>query len=243
MASAKVLLHVPAAVFAILGLIITFVALATPSWQVVYARELQQWLQSGLWMSCRTRPSGMYMCSYAFSQNEYGGHTPIDVLNQDAGDLSFYSWQRTLLHVFLVGQLFSILCLLAFCLSQSWQFERVACAVSTAFIALAALLCGSGVVTFAIYSQMVKYRFYQVSVSGIYEKHLGYSFYVATIGFLFYLVSFCLSLFYTIYVIRKPQLNYGNVGQGREQPHPVYGMPQFSQQDFYAMKKLPPTPY
>jgi hypothetical protein len=40
-------------VLAILGFIAGFVALATPAWQVVYAREIQQWIQSGLWLNCQ----------------------------------------------------------------------------------------------------------------------------------------------------------------------------------------------
>ncbi|KAK6045824.1 Clc-like protein [Cooperia oncophora] len=116
MPSTKTLLQIPAVAFALLGLIAIFVALATPAWQVVYARELQQWLQSGLWMSCRTRPSGMYMCSYAFSQRNHEMPSQMDVLNQDAGDLYFSTWQQTLLHIFLAGQLCAILCLIAFLL-------------------------------------------------------------------------------------------------------------------------------
>lgn len=41
------LFQVVALVFAILAFIISFVALLTPSWQVVYAREIMQWIQAG----------------------------------------------------------------------------------------------------------------------------------------------------------------------------------------------------
>ncbi|RCN42311.1 hypothetical protein ANCCAN_11714 [Ancylostoma caninum] len=51
----RLILQIIALVCMILGLILIFTALATPSWQVAYVRELQQWLQSGLWMSCKTR--------------------------------------------------------------------------------------------------------------------------------------------------------------------------------------------
>ncbi|KAK6033747.1 Clc-like protein, partial [Ostertagia ostertagi] len=158
----------------------------------------------------------MYMCSYAFSDRATEKHPQIDVLNQDAGNLYFYSWQRTLLHIFLVGQLCCLLFLTLYCFSRSSLVQRVACILSTAFIALAAVLCGAGAVAFAVYSQMVEYRFYQVSVSGIYEKHHGYSFYIAVTGVVFYLISLCFSVFYTIYVIRESGLSYGNVDQGRE---------------------------
>lgn len=47
--------QVAALSFAILGFIVSFVALLTPSWQIVYAREIQQWIQSGLWLNCQTR--------------------------------------------------------------------------------------------------------------------------------------------------------------------------------------------
>uniref|UniRef100_A0A7I4YDW1 Claudin n=1 Tax=Haemonchus contortus TaxID=6289 RepID=A0A7I4YDW1_HAECO len=245
MESAKAFLQLPAAIFALLGLITIFVALATPAWQVVYARELQQWLQSGLWMSCQTRPSGMYMCSYETSQGIYGSRSQMDVLSHDAGDLHFHAWQRTLLHVFLVGQLCCIICLVIHCFSRCSLTERATGVLITVFIALAALLCVGAAVTFAIYSTMVDYRFLQVSVSGIYEKHRGYSFYIAVLGIVFYLFSLCLSLAYTINTIRKPQLNYGSVERMREQqPRLVFGsqQPQYSQEDFFAMKPLPNIP-
>lgn len=40
---------------AIIGFFTSFVALSTPAWQVVYAREIQQWVQSGLYLNCQTR--------------------------------------------------------------------------------------------------------------------------------------------------------------------------------------------
>ncbi|KAE9419599.1 hypothetical protein Angca_009753 [Angiostrongylus cantonensis] len=81
MASPKIFLLAPTVMCIILGLILLFIALATPAWQVVYARELQQWLQSGLWMSCQTRPSGMHMCSYAFAESDLNMHANVDILN------------------------------------------------------------------------------------------------------------------------------------------------------------------
>ncbi|VDO32264.1 unnamed protein product [Haemonchus placei] len=180
MESAKAFLQLPAAIFALLGLITIFI--------VVYARELQQWLQSGLWMSCQTRPSGMYMCSYETSQGIYGSRSQMDVLSHDAGDLHFHGEQ---------------------------DFRSFV--EHTKLFKIITLLCVGAAVTFAIYSTMVDYRFLQVSVSGIYEKHRGYSFYIAVLGIVFYLLSLCLSLAYTINTIRKPRLNYGSVERMREQ--------------------------
>ncbi|VDM58456.1 unnamed protein product [Angiostrongylus costaricensis] len=161
----------------ILGLILLFIALATPAWQVnfsafhgaffaftvfcawtqyfsfrlqvVYARELQQWLQSGLWMSCQT--STFYsLCLYH-----------VDMYN------------------------------------------------------ITALICCGSNVAFIIFSYMVEYRFLQVSVSGIYEKHRGYSFYVALCGSLLYVVAFFFSLTYIIHILRKDRYLGGNVDLGR----------------------------
>lgn len=41
--------------FSVLGFFVTWAALLTPAWQVVYAREIQQWIQNGLWLNCQTR--------------------------------------------------------------------------------------------------------------------------------------------------------------------------------------------
>lgn len=51
--------QIAALVFTIIGFIASWIALLTPAWQVVYAREIQQWIESGLWLNCQTRPSSM----------------------------------------------------------------------------------------------------------------------------------------------------------------------------------------
>uniref|UniRef100_A0A0K0DRF4 Clc-like protein 2 n=1 Tax=Angiostrongylus cantonensis TaxID=6313 RepID=A0A0K0DRF4_ANGCA len=213
MASPKIFLLAPTVMCIILGLILLFIALATPAWQVVYARELQQWLQSGLWMSCQTRPSGMHMCSYAFAESDLNMHANVDILN--IRPPTFYSWQRNLLHVFFVGQLCAVLCLISLCFSQTPSVEKAASVITTVFAAFAALICCGSNVAFIIFSYMVEYRFLQVSVSGIYEKHRGYSFYVAVCGSLLYVVAFFFSLTYTIHVLRKDRYLGGNVDLGR----------------------------
>ncbi|EYC03133.1 hypothetical protein Y032_0095g2783 [Ancylostoma ceylanicum] len=185
----------------IFGLILIFTALATPSWQVAYVRELQQWLQSGLWMSCKTRPSGMHMCSYAFSDDDNYFHATDDFVNISSP--AFYTWQRTLLHVFLLGQLCALLSLISYCFAQSSKLEKVSHALFSGFVAFAALICTGSAITFAIFSYMVEYRFYHVSVSGVYEKHRGYSFHLALAGSLLYIVALLLSIPSTVYVIRR----------------------------------------
>lgn len=65
----------------IFKIIIGFVAILTPSWQVVYAREIQQWIQSGLWLNCQTRPNGMYTCAYSFSEHDYDFYTSAELIN------------------------------------------------------------------------------------------------------------------------------------------------------------------
>lgn len=243
MASPILLMQVPAVVCTVLGLIATFIALATPAWQVVYARELQQWLQSGLWMSCRTRPAGMYMCSYSFTHDSFESPAKIDEVISDAS-FQFYSWQRSLFHVFLVAQLSAILCLVVYFFSHNSEYKRVACIAIAILAALTALISCGALITFAVYSYMVEYRFYQVSVSGIYEKHRGYSFYVAFCGFIFYFLSFCFSLAYAVCVARKGPTNggHGDVGQ-KAQHYPSYSVPQLSQEDYFAMRSLPDTPH
>ena len=74
-------LQTPAFVVAILGWITSFVALLTPAWQVVYARELQQWIQSGLWLNCQTRPSGMYTCTYTFNEADFNFYTSAEIVD------------------------------------------------------------------------------------------------------------------------------------------------------------------
>ncbi|KAJ1371249.1 hypothetical protein KIN20_033163 [Parelaphostrongylus tenuis] len=241
MVSPKLLLLTPTVMCMILGFILLFIALATPAWQVVYARELQQWLQSGLWMSCQTRPSGMHMCSYAFAESDLDVHANVDILN--IRPPTFYSWQRNLLHVYFVGQLCAILCLISYCFSQTPSVEKAAAVIATLFTASAALVCCGSIVAFTIFSYMVEYRFLQVSVSGIYEKHRGYSFYIALCGSFLYVVAFCFSLTYAVHVIRKDRCLEDNVDPRRTmQPFHGYDTRQFSQEDYFAMRGLPDVP-
>ncbi|PIO67704.1 Clc-like protein [Teladorsagia circumcincta] len=104
---------------------------------VVYARELQQWLQSGLWMSCRT---------------SMAANSPAHIFGRTA----------------------------------------VLPSVSDAVLLLPKYTGSTG------------------------SKHHGYSFYIAVTGVVFYFISLCFSIFYTIYVIRESQLSYDNVGQARQ---------------------------
>ncbi|KAH7720127.1 Protein CLC-2 [Aphelenchoides avenae] len=134
-------LQIASLALGIVGFVAGFVALLTPAWQVVYARELQQWIQSGLWLNCQTRPS--------------------------------------------------------------------------------VLLHSIGLVTFSVFSQMVEYRFYHVSVSGIYEKHRGYSFYVELLATLMLAGSLILAIAYVLGI-------------------PYDGLDPYECQ--FAMRDLPPPP-
>ncbi|VDN53733.1 unnamed protein product [Dracunculus medinensis] len=178
MVNLPTILQIFSFIFILCGSIINFIALATPSWQVVYARELQQWIKSGLWMNCQTRPSGMLSCAYTFSKNDiniYTGSDPINIRTP-----AFYEWHHNLLYLILLGQLFALLGMISFCLSQAVAIRK------KAMILLSLLNVGSNL-AFLIYANMVEYRFYHVSVSGIYEKHFGFSYYLHLLGSIFLL--------------------------------------------------------
>lgn len=241
MVSSKLVLQTPAVVCTVLGIVCIFVALATPAWQVVYARELQQWLQNGLWMSCKTRPTGMFTCSYAFTHAVADYHRSLDAIGRDDGTLEFYAWQRNLLYVFLVAQLLAVMCLVMFCFSHTSSLERLASILFTLLVTFAVFICCGSLIVFAIYASMVEYRFYYTSVSGIYEKHRGYSFYIALAGSVLYILALCFSLPYAIQVAhdRSPH----DTDSERKLPsYSLDSVPQFSRQDLFAMRSLPSTP-
>jgi len=171
----------------LIALLLAFVALATPAWQVVYAREIEQWIQSGLWLNCQTRPSGMYACTYTFSASDFSFYTSAELVNLRTPP--FYAWQRTLLAVFLVGQLFAFLALISVFLSFHAQTRRFGGISFVSSLAISVFLHGGALVAFALLSQMVEYRFYHVSVSGIYEKQRGYSFYLELAALLIFMAS------------------------------------------------------
>ncbi|GMR32443.1 hypothetical protein PMAYCL1PPCAC_02638 [Pristionchus mayeri] len=205
--SPKVLIQIPSFVFALLGFILVWISLATPAWQVTYARELRQWIQSGLWITCQTRPSGMYACTWMFSQSDFDFYNNPDVASYRTP--SFYQWQRTLLHIFLAVQLCVLIALISFCVSNSSGKQKCSVIVFTLFMVIATLTSFVLLVSFLVLSHMVEYRFYTVSVSGIYEKHIGYSFYLALVGSIFYFISICFSVVYLIRILSDSSASGG----------------------------------
>lgn len=258
--------QIAALTLALIGLLLGFAAILTPSWQEVYAREIEQWVQSGLWLNCQTRPNGMHTCVYTFSSADLHFYTQPEMMNMRSPP--FYSWQRTLLFVLLVAQFFAVLALLSLCLSFHSPTRRLSAIAFVVFMLLAALLHAGSAIAFAFLSQMVEYRFFHVSVSGIYEKHRGYSFYLelAAIAFmLFALVPAALHLLRTLQqttttVNRQPHQQYFKqqpqtlmppmtMGQfGYRQPDdedeltPQRTHSRIWDEERFAMRQLPPLP-
>ncbi|CAJ0583401.1 unnamed protein product, partial [Mesorhabditis spiculigera] len=209
----RLVLQIPALVIAIIGFILVWVSLATPAWQVTYARELQQWVQSGLWINCQTRPAGMYTCTYTFNEYDFDFYSSAEVVSMRTPP--FYFWQRTLLHIFVAGQVIALGSFITFCISNSdvRATQRCSTFMFSALIGLTTLICYGCLLVFSVFAHMVKYRFYTVSVSGIYEKHHGYSFYFALTGALFYTVSFIVSLLYAFKSLRADRYGYAGSSQ------------------------------
>uniref|UniRef100_A0A0N5AS98 Claudin n=1 Tax=Syphacia muris TaxID=451379 RepID=A0A0N5AS98_9BILA len=196
MVDSKATLQIPAFILVFIGTILNFIALATPSWQVVYARELQQWVSSGLWMNCLTRPSGMLSCTYTFTKSDYDFYTSADVVNIRTP--AFFEWQHNLLLIILIGQLFAFLATFSFCVSQASSARWKASLLFCIFVGVSALIHLGSNVAFQAYAHMIEYRFYHVSVSGIYEKHIGYSYFLHLIGSLILVLSFVLAIAFLV---------------------------------------------
>ncbi|CAJ0945099.1 unnamed protein product, partial [Mesorhabditis belari] len=233
------LLQIPTLALAICGFLLVWVSLATPAWQVTYAREIQQWVQSGLWMNCQTRPAGMYTCTYTFSSYDYD-FMSAELVNQRTPP--FYLWQRVLLHIYLGAQLTVLLAFISFCVSNSHSTSRKCSTVLfSALLGIATLICAGCLLVFSAFAHMVKYRFYTVSVSGIYDKHHGYSFYLNLVGTIFYFLAFVLSLLYVFKALRGDR--YGYAGSSL---HTITGYRsddyRLTNEDLFAMRPLPHPP-
>ncbi|CAD5229109.1 unnamed protein product [Bursaphelenchus okinawaensis] len=189
-------LQIGALVFAVIAFFVTFAALLTPAWQVVYAREIQQWIQSGLWLNCQTRPSGMYTCTYSFSEHDFDFYTSAETINLRTPP--FYPWQRHLLAVFLIAQLITFFSFSSFFCSLSQKTRRLSAISFAVLVSITFLIHAGATLAFAVFTQMVEYRFYHVSVSGIYEKHWGYSFYIEMFAMASLFISMCLAIAYVI---------------------------------------------
>uniref|UniRef100_A0A0N5BCD8 Clc-like protein n=1 Tax=Strongyloides papillosus TaxID=174720 RepID=A0A0N5BCD8_STREA len=197
-------LLVPSVILSIIGLILCFIGVITPSWQVVYARELQQTIQSGLWINCQTRPSGMYTCTYTFSESDYNFYTSAELVNFRTPP--FYSWQRKLLYTILVGQFIGVVGLFSFCTSFYQPVARKCGVIYAVLIGISAVMNLTTSVIFTIFAHMVEYRFFHVSVSGIYEKHKGYSFYLHLVGGILLFISLIIAIIHVVIQFKNKQI-------------------------------------
>ncbi|PAV68434.1 hypothetical protein WR25_09769 isoform B [Diploscapter pachys] len=191
----RLYLQIPAIILTFIAFILVFVAIVTPAWQVAYARELRQWIQSGLWLSCQTS------CTYTFTKDDFDFYTSAEVVNIRTP--AFYQWQRTLLYFILLGQLFAVISLVFFCIGNMNYRGKYAAIGQTILLAIATLIICGCMLTFMVFSFMVQYRFYHVSVSGIYEKHIGYSYFIAVCGAIIYLIATIFSLVYAVKQFRE----------------------------------------
>lgn len=249
--------QIVALTLSLLGLVLGFAAILTPSWQIVYAREIEQWIQSGLWLNCQTRPNGMHTCVYSFSNGDLPFYSQSELLNLRSPP--FHSWQRPLLWALLGAQLLAFVALLSLCLSFHPPMRRLSAVAFLVCMASAVLLHSGSAITFAFLSQMVEYRFFHVSVSGIYEKQRGYSFFLelAAIAFLAAsLLPACLHLFQVFrqspemaakqrqYASRTPPLTMGQFDMRAEEDltDGVGGGGHFWDEERFAMRQLPPLP-
>ncbi|KAK0404255.1 hypothetical protein QR680_017367 [Steinernema hermaphroditum] len=200
--------HFPSVALAVFGIVLNFAGLATPSWQVTYARELQQWIQNGLWMSCHTRPSGMHTCTYSFTERNYNPHFNADFV--DIQTPPFHPWQNRLFWLIVAGQLVAVCGLFSFCLSMNPQMRFKGAVVYSMALAAAAVAFVVAIAVFGVFSSMVEYRFYQVSVSGIYDKQHGYSFYLFVVGTVAVVLALALSVAFAFYDWRtnRPESDY-----------------------------------
>ncbi|CAI5453971.1 unnamed protein product [Caenorhabditis angaria] len=233
-------------VLSIIAFLLTAIALCTPSWQVVYAREIRQWVQSGLWLSCQTRPNGMYSCTYSFSHDDFNTYFSDEVSGFRTP--AFYPWQRTLFHIYLISQGFALFSLICFCVSVSQRDSKLPSILRVVFLILAALIAIGCLVTFAVFSYMVEYRFFHVSVSGIYEKHRGYSYYIALVAVLFYVAAIILGTLQCLLSARgNSTISRQNINSSLQsdffeyQYHPNRQTEE-SYEDRFAMRTLPPVP-
>ncbi|CAD5234881.1 unnamed protein product [Bursaphelenchus xylophilus] len=230
-------LQITALVFAVLAFFLTFSAILTPAWQVVYAREIQQWIQSGLWLNCQTRPSGMYTCTYSFSEHDFDFYTNAETINLRTPP--FYSWQRSLLAVYLIAQFITFLSFSSFFCSLNLQTRQLSAISFAVLISITFLIHSGTTLAFAVFTQMVEYRFYHVSVSGIYEKHWGYSFYIELFVLLFLFLSMCFAIAFLIQE-RMNKTNNNNYRLATANTADFYGLDPYETR--LAMRELPNVP-
>uniref|UniRef100_A0AC34QLX1 Uncharacterized protein n=1 Tax=Panagrolaimus sp. JU765 TaxID=591449 RepID=A0AC34QLX1_9BILA len=122
-------------------------------------------------------------------------------------------------------------------------------------IAVSLILHTGASIVFMFFSQLVEYRFYHVSVSGIYEKHRGYSVYTEFFAIFLFFMSL---IFAVVHLIQSHRRGYAStptksadsfVGVGPyrhvESYYPRPGSSSSQLDPFenrFAMRELPPLP-
>jgi hypothetical protein len=193
-------------IFLMLAMILSIVGVLNPSWQVVDLREFRAEHHHGLWLDC-TKSQRMagnlpqyndrsLHCTYKFDQNQ------AEVIDQNIDDIDgnsaaaeavhhqFYFWHKACLACIGISIATGALALISGTCSPCSPSCALIFSILT-FIAFLASLAAAVIFFFA--AHRVDHRFVQGLV-GTYEQAIGSSFYIYSLGTLFFLFATLVSI-------------------------------------------------
>ncbi|CAG9538007.1 unnamed protein product [Cercopithifilaria johnstoni] len=203
----------------LIALIISIIAVLSPSWQVVDIREFRAQHHHGLWQDC-TRP---HYHSHGVSSEEYGemqhsslfctykfDHSAREIIDENLLDMNqnsaageaehhhFFGWQKAVLICFAV--VFAISGLALFCGICAPCSNPIAVFFTILiFVALFFSVVANAIFFFA--AHRVDSRFVHGLV-GTYEQEVGSAFYLSLASTSLLLFSFLMALVSTYYLIQ-----------------------------------------
>ncbi|CAD5235110.1 unnamed protein product [Bursaphelenchus xylophilus] len=164
-----------------------FFALLTPNWHVAEDLDAHRDVQSGLWQYCQ----GGQSCWYIFSDDLVNYYERADIcrflLIYDCRKKLlrtpyFFGWHYAVLIMMIIAVVGTAIALAIGILGHFKEhWRKVANIVVVSLLALAVLIEGIGLAVFMINGEMLESR-YLIGIKNTFEKHYGYSFYLAFFG-------------------------------------------------------------
>ncbi|CAD5228490.1 unnamed protein product [Bursaphelenchus okinawaensis] len=210
------------------SLFFNFIALITPNWHVAEDLDAHRDVQSGLWQYCQ----GGQACWYIFSDDLINYYERADICRFFLiGDCRkkllrtpyFFGWHYAvlILMVITVVATFLALCVGAYAhFKRSWS--KTFNIVVVSLLALAVLIEGIGLAVFMINGEMLESR-YLIGIKNTFEKHFGYSFYLAFLGGTILLFAMFSALFAASYPLFFTDSNNNNNSSSIDQAKYVLG--------------------
>lgn len=223
---------------------ILFLAVLTPAWQVADDTDVGRSIASGLWIYC---PGTGVQCWYIFSDSLINYYERADVCRfLLIGDCRkkllrtpyFFGWHYAVLAIMLIVLSLGVVCIISLSLGYlKRHLRRITTVVLVATMSFNILLISIGLAVFVANAEMLESR-YLIGVKNTFEKHYGYSFFLACFSLFIMLFGLMLAIFLatTVFLTKQVEQHISLVEETNFDPMTNYLREQSSSQYFESPK-------